>query len=216
MYKILGSDKKEYGPVSTDQLMQWVNEGRANAQTLVQVEGATDWKPLSAFPEFVGALGATLAPPPAVTPAAPPAWHTSDGRAAALQAVKGPAIGLMVTAILGLIGVAGGLLFNLFALGGGRVGMPQMGDPQMQKLLNTMGGGGIGIIQNIIGGIVGIVVLMGALKMQRLQNYSFVFTASILAMLPCLSPCCICILGLPVGIWALITLNKPEVKTAFQ
>ncbi len=34
------------------------------------------------------------------------------------------------------------------------------------------------------------------------------------AMIPCVSPCCL--LGLPLGIWALIVLVKPEVKAAFQ
>lgn len=38
--------------------------------------------------------------------------------------------------------------------------------------------------------------------------------AAILAMIPCVSPCCL--LGLPLGIWALIVLLKPEVKAAFQ
>ena len=213
MYKILGSDQKEYGPVSADQLTQWIKDRRANAQTLVQAEGAADWKPLSAFPEFTSALSASQSAPPPASPAASPSWGAGDPRTVALQAVKGPAIGLMVTAILGLIGVAGGLALHLFAMGGARFGTPQLGDPQMQKFIN-MFSGGFGIVQNIIGGIVGIVVLVGALKMQRLQNYSFVFTASILAMLPCLSPCCM--LGLPFGIWALVTLNKPEVKSAFE
>ena len=59
MYKILGSDGKEYGPVTADQLRQWVVEGRANAQTQTFVEGATEWKPLGTLPEFAGhfALG---------------------------------------------------------------------------------------------------------------------------------------------------------------
>ena len=30
--------------------------GRANAQSKVQLEGSTDWKPLSDFPEFADAL----------------------------------------------------------------------------------------------------------------------------------------------------------------
>jgi len=52
MFKIIGADQKEYGPVSTEQLRQWVIEGRANAQTQVRKEGEADWKPLSAFAEF--------------------------------------------------------------------------------------------------------------------------------------------------------------------
>ena len=213
MYKILGADQKEYGPISLDQLKQWISEGRANAQTQVQVEGTTDWKPLSAYPELAGALAATPSPPPPATAVGPQAAGVSAGREAALQAVKGPAIGLMVTAILGLIAAAFGLVVNILALSGATLWRQQMGDPQMQKIFSLFGGG-MGIIQNIIGGIVGIVVLMGASKMQRLQNYQFVFTASILAMVPCISPCCM--LGLPFGIWALVILNKPEVKAAFQ
>jgi hypothetical protein len=214
MYKILGADQKEYGPISLDQLKQWISEGRANAQTLVQLEGTTDWKPLSAYPELAGALAATPSPPPPTTAFAPQAAGVSAGREVAVQAVKGPAIGLMVTAIFGLIAVAFGLVMNLLVLSGTAPWRQQIGDPQMQKFLNLFGGGGLGIIQNIIGGIVGIVVLMGASKMQRLQNYPFVFTASILAMVPCVSPCCM--LGLPFGIWALVILNKPEVKAAFH
>jgi hypothetical protein len=52
MYKIIGADQKEYGPVTAEQLRQWTVDGRANAQTLVQPEGSTDWQPLSAFPEL--------------------------------------------------------------------------------------------------------------------------------------------------------------------
>ena len=38
-------------------------------------------------------------------------------------------------------------------------------------------------------------------------------TASILAVVPCVSPCCL--VGLPIGIWALVVLSKPEVKSQF-
>src|SRR5436190_5509728 len=62
MYKIIGADGKQYGPVSADELRQWIATGRANAATLAQIEGMTDWKPLSSFPEFSGTP--SLSPPP--------------------------------------------------------------------------------------------------------------------------------------------------------
>jgi hypothetical protein len=65
MYKIRGADQKEYGPVSAEQMRQWIAEGRANAHTLVQGPDSTEWKPLSAFTEFA----AVLPPPPPPTPA---------------------------------------------------------------------------------------------------------------------------------------------------
>src|SRR6185295_4701396 len=60
---ILGADQKEYGPVTAEQIRQWITEGRANNQTLAQAAGNTDWKPLSSFPEFAATFSA---PPPPV------------------------------------------------------------------------------------------------------------------------------------------------------
>ncbi|MGA2139257.1 MAG: DUF4339 domain-containing protein [Verrucomicrobiia bacterium] len=57
MYKIIGADGREYGPVTTEQLRQWIREGRASAQTKVQAEGATEWKTLGDFSEFADMLG---------------------------------------------------------------------------------------------------------------------------------------------------------------
>ena len=74
MYKILGSDQKEYGPVTAEQVREWLAQRRLNAQSLVQhapgilpgpgpetrqVAGGTpEWIPLSACPEFATALTA--------------------------------------------------------------------------------------------------------------------------------------------------------------
>jgi len=52
MYKILGGDGKEYGPISADVLRQWITEGRANAQSQVQVVGSTAWVSLGQVAEF--------------------------------------------------------------------------------------------------------------------------------------------------------------------
>ncbi|HUJ72706.1 MAG TPA: GYF domain-containing protein [Verrucomicrobiae bacterium] len=52
MYKIIGADGREYGLVTAEQLRQWIREGRVNAETKVQAEGSTEWKAISAFPEF--------------------------------------------------------------------------------------------------------------------------------------------------------------------
>jgi hypothetical protein len=78
MYKIIGADQKEYGPVTAEQLRQWTLDGRVNAQTLVQPEGSTDWQPLSSFPELNPAeaplgLSSTPAPLAGGAPSAGPA-----------------------------------------------------------------------------------------------------------------------------------------------
>jgi hypothetical protein len=70
MFKIIGGDGRPYGPVSADQIRQWIAEGRANAQTLAQAEGGVEWKPLGQYPEFASAAAPPVMPP---TPATPPA-----------------------------------------------------------------------------------------------------------------------------------------------
>ena len=73
MYKIIGGDGKEYGPVSAEELRHWIAEGRLNAQSWVRLDTATEWKALGTFPEFGEMLAnqraaasprLALAPPP--------------------------------------------------------------------------------------------------------------------------------------------------------
>ena len=66
MYIIIGADGREYGPVSADQLRQWIAEGRANGQSKVRLEGNPEGKPLREFSEFAS-LFAIAQPAPAKT-----------------------------------------------------------------------------------------------------------------------------------------------------
>lgn len=61
MYRIIGADGREYGPVAADQLREWIAEGRVDAQTKALVEGAALWKPLVEYLEFAPLL-ARMAP----------------------------------------------------------------------------------------------------------------------------------------------------------
>src|SRR5262245_6163580 len=64
MYRIIGADGKEYGPVSADQLRRWIAEGRADANTRIAAEGSAEWRTLGTVPEFAYLL--TVAPRPAM------------------------------------------------------------------------------------------------------------------------------------------------------
>jgi hypothetical protein len=61
--------------------------------------------------------------------------------------------------------------------------------------------------------LAGIPIMVGALKMKRLESRRFALASSILAMIPRFSPAFL--LGVPMGIWSLIVLTDPEVKAAF-
>ena len=197
MYKIIGADQKEYGPVSAEQLRQWMAEGRVNVQTRVLPEGATEWKALGDLPEFAGAprpeAGVTVVPAP---------------EPGAAERVNGPAIGLIVTAVLGAIMQVVSLIANL----AGESIMAQRG--MRNEAWANVFSGTVGAASSVIGILLSVLILMGALKMKKLESYGLAIAASIVAMIPCLSPCCL--LGLPIGIWALVVLNKPEIKSAFH
>jgi hypothetical protein len=211
MYKIIGADQKEYGPVSSDQIRQWIRENRVNGNTQVCSEGAQEWQPLSALPEFAEALGtAPAAPAFPVTPASQP----PDGRQPALQAVKGPAIALIATAVVNLVfGIWQCFRLAFFNDLDRYSRLPQFNDPQLQKLLHQLYGP-VGIASCAFQLILSVLLLMGAVKMLALRNYGLALTAAILAVVPCLTPCCF--IGIPFGIWALVILNKAEVKSEFS
>jgi Domain of unknown function (DUF4190) len=120
-YKIVGADQKEYGPVTEEQIRQWIAEGRANAQSIARLDDGP-WKPLSTFPEFAGLLG-TAGPVAGPPPIAPPPV-TSDVPVSASGAplpASGMAIAGLSCSILGLFCCGPvfstlGLVFSVLAL----------------------------------------------------------------------------------------------------
>jgi hypothetical protein len=119
MYKIVGADQREYGPVTAGELRQWIADGRADAQTLTQAEGSTEWKPLGTFPEFADAFAAPLA---AISyPPAPPSFQPVT-QFQQRERTNGMAVAGLVLAILGLFICCGplfstlGLIFSCLSL----------------------------------------------------------------------------------------------------
>ena len=75
MYKIIGADGREYGPVALETIQQWIRDRRADGNTRVLPEGATEWTTLGQLQEFAASLQASpppLAPPPPPMPSGSP------------------------------------------------------------------------------------------------------------------------------------------------
>jgi len=70
MFKILGTDGKEYGPVTVGNVIEWIRDGRANLQTKARKGDETEWRTLGDFPEFVPT--GTTSPVPAMPDTLPP------------------------------------------------------------------------------------------------------------------------------------------------
>ena len=133
MYKIIGIDGRQYGPVPAEEIRRWLAERRVQPQTLLQAEGTADWKPMSAFPEFAADFKA--APPPIIPP--PPAH---DPRAS--QKIAAGILGIL----LGSLGI------HKFILGYTGAGI-------IMLLVTVLTCGIAGVLMHIIGLIEGIIYL---------------------------------------------------------
>jgi len=133
---------------------------------------------------------------------------TTEGQQLAAGRVEGPAVGLMITAGLSAVFILLAIVMNLLSIAGVRP------FAQPHDELPMLISGGVGLVTNLFSLAVAAVIFFGAQKMKNLQSYGFAVAAAVVAMVPCLSPCCL--LGLPIGIWALVVLTDPYVKTAFR
>ncbi len=154
-YKIIGADQKEYGPAGADEIREWIAQGRANAQTRVQVEGSAQWRPLSTFPEFAAALVAVQTAPTSF-PASPVGGRST-------LTTNGMAIAGFVLGLLSLFCCFIGPPFSILGLIFSCIGLAQINKESAQ------GGKGLaiaGIILAIFGlllfGFLVVVGLMGS------------------------------------------------------
>ena len=127
MYRIIGADGREYGPITADQVGEWIAEGRANAQTIARAEGAAQWKPLIEYLEFAPAL-ARLAP---ALPAPAPISIAPTPRTNSMA---------MTGMVMGILSITCGLCccygmpFNLLGIICSLVALAQIrNDPQSQQ-----------------------------------------------------------------------------------
>jgi TM2 domain-containing membrane protein YozV len=131
MYKIIGADGRQYGPVPADQIRAWIADGRVNAQTLAQPDGSTEWKALVNFPDLI-----TTAPPPRIAPPAPGSVPGADKK--------------VVAGICGI--VIGAFGIHKFILGYTNEGLTML-------LVTVLTCGVGGIVMHIIGLVEGITYL---------------------------------------------------------
>src|SRR6185436_13144219 len=98
MYKIKGSDDREYGPATLEQIQHWIREGRVNSRTPLLGPGATDWKAAAEYPEF----NLPPVPPPVAPVAAARPVSTASPIHPSVQE-RGLAVTSLVLGILSLV-----------------------------------------------------------------------------------------------------------------
>lgn len=150
MYRIIGADGREYGPVSLERLRQWLNEGRINTQTSVLADGDANWKALGQLPEFALSSGrpSPISAPAPGTFSRPPQFNAF--------ALTGLILGVFSFVIS--FCCCGGMPFNLLGLVLSGIGLAQI-----HQRPEVYTGKGVAIAGLIISGLsllLGIAVLV--------------------------------------------------------
>lgn len=114
MYKLIGADGKEYGPVPAAVVREWIRERRANSQTRAQPAGAPAWTTLGALPEFASDLTNRPTPPPLA--GYPPIPQPAPASNLAPK-TSGFAIASLILGALGFCGLTAilGIVFGIVA-----------------------------------------------------------------------------------------------------
>jgi hypothetical protein len=144
--------------------------------------------------------------------------------AAAKSRVIGPAIGLIITGVLGLAlaalnAVQAAQFEELWQKEMQEIeDNPTIPADKKQEQLELMDKIGriiqpLIIPQAIFVLLISLVILVAGVNLQKLTSSGLVKTGAILSLIPCISPCCF--LGLVFGIWTLIVMAQPEVKAGF-
>ena len=207
-YHFIGGDGKTYGPYSQEQMQQFMAENRMNAQTQVSADSGA-WQPAAQYPELAGTTGASPVPATRGVPVPHGMPQPMAANPAAAQAmVNGPAIFMMVLAVISLSLVPLSIVYQFTQGQDAYNDLP----PELRDFLLQFSGVA-SVVSNVLSFIANILILIGALKMRKWQSYGLAMTASILCILCDWSCCC---LGIGAGIWAIVVLCKPEVKAAFH
>jgi hypothetical protein len=143
-----------------------------------------------------------------------PYQSPSDVALVAEQRVQGPAIALIVTGIVGLLGSLGLTVVFGISLAMALTGHVQPFNQPQHDATELAFGFSVYVVAGVVGLVLNSVILFGAAKMKKLESYGLSLAAAIIAVIPCLSPCCL--LGVPFGIWAIVVLSDSSVKASFR
>ena len=236
-YYLQTPDGQNFGPISKQELDQWAGEGRVTATCQILAEGsdqwqwATDYYPHLAQATAPGASGIDIGGPSAAenpfefaaggsSVVARSGIRSGVGKSGVGQSgigkavtqarrkIKAPAFMLLMSGILNV--ALSGLLLILIPTGLLTQGLENAPGIDRDAIMLQRA---IYAVSYSIVLIANCFVAYAALGMQNLRGWGLSMTASIVSVIPCFA--CYMI-GLPVGIWCIVALNSPEVKTAFR
>jgi type IV secretory pathway VirB2 component (pilin) len=127
---------------------------------------------------------------------------------------------LNVPGILFIVFGSLSILYGLYGLVGGGANEAQLNQalsdpnlpPAAKDFIRMLAGPGAKVLNLIAAAMAGLMVF-GGVQMRSLKSYPVAIAACVIGMLPCTSCCCVTI---PISIWALTILMRPEIKSSFS
>lgn len=138
----------------------------------------------------------------------------NEARAEALERVRLPATILLIAMSVLMVLITPLLIFNIYVYFTYAGPPPEPEADVTQIIMRRATDGSLSSIQGILALTFGTFILIGAVKMRRLKSRGWAIAACVLSLIPGFSPCCL--VGLPLGVWGLMTVNDAEVKAAFE
>ena len=131
----------------------------------------------------------------------------------ASEAVRGPAVSLLILATLAL------LLDSFIMVGSLREGIYLSRQHDRGELTEQEYDGRDEALATVWGFSLSVimfhgVMVVGAITMLRLGSYSMAQAGASVALIPCISP--FFLLGIPFALWALSVLGEPRVRSGFR
>ncbi|MBL8850248.1 MAG: hypothetical protein JNG89_11215 [Planctomycetaceae bacterium] len=168
-------------------------------ETVIDVpEGGDEFAADDYGDPYGGDLGAAPAPAPARRKSG---GGSSAGSAAAAAQTLVPAIFMYV--ICGL-----SILYMLVQIVGTAAGVLNPEEKDVAFMVGFYGASCAFLVRDVF-------LIYAFSRMQALKSFGVAYAGAIISVIPVLgAPCCV--LGIPFGIWALVVLNNPSVKSAFR
>ena len=228
---------QQRGPVSAEEMAGLVSQGVIRADTLVWREGMASWQPYSqmsdpALPQAQaakvvcsqcgrtfemdqtfrhGELDVCVECKPSYLQRVKEGVSTAKPAGDAAAMLNVPSLLMMINAGLCILTAVAGILLHLGMLSAGQ--FPRMTG---QDKFITLFPAAFGIGNAILGLVLHSIVFIGAMRMRQLRSHKWAMAAAVISLVTtvCGGSCC-CLLNLGLGIWALVLLAKPEVRSAF-
>jgi hypothetical protein len=211
MYRVKGVDGNVYGPVPAATIRDWIQQNRLDRDSLVTPDGVEAWRKLGEFPEFQVDFR-----PKVDFSGVPPSGATSSA-ADSLNELRTPGILMVLYGVVSLLTILTSVIADLFRKGNPLDQLPPETPEFFRKILEMQASipPWAHWVQATLAVVVAGCLVQGGIQLMKGRSRAWAMTGAVLSIFPCFGGCC-CLLGIPLGIWVLVLIQKPSIREVLR